>query len=362
MVFVAPLHDPPLSGQVLVSNVLLEELLRREVPLAVTNTVRGPDRSWRSVLLRFRRLSWALAALPVFRLRGAGVVYISVFANLGIYHTAACALLARLLRYRLFLHHHSSAHAASRVTPMLVLSHCAGKRAVHIALCDKMSRQLRENYSNVNRTLVLSNPFVIEPQQSGVKPDQGSFTLGHLSNLTVAKGLERVLALFGVFCLECPRARLILAGPVRSPLEARILQKAAAALGEKLRHVGPVSGEAKAAFFNEVDVFLFPSLYPNEAAPLVCLEAMRAGVPFIAYDWGYVRNATGNAGAYVAPAEDFAKQALPVLRRWASNPDDLAAASCRVRAAFHELSEQSCKELEGLISLMLCGRSVRGAN
>jgi hypothetical protein len=83
-----------------------------------------------------------------------------------------------------------------------------------------------------------------------------------------------------------------------------------------------------------------------------------AGVPFIAYDWGYVRSATADAGMYVSPDDDFADRALPVLRRWASDPDQLARESKKVRAAFGELLERSYDQLDDLLYLMRGGQPI----
>jgi glycosyltransferase involved in cell wall biosynthesis len=67
----------------------------------------------------------------------------------------------------------------------------------------------------------------------------------------------------------------------------------------KAEYIGPVFGEAKEVFYRQLDVFLFPTKYANEAEPLVVYEALRQGVYVIACDRGAISEMLRN-GAGVA--------------------------------------------------------------
>ena len=53
-------------------------------------------------------------------------------------------------------------------------------------------------------------------------------------------------------------------------------------------YIGPVYGKAKNEFYQDLDVFIFPSKYLNEAEPLVLFEAAQCGVFSIGSDVGCV--------------------------------------------------------------------------
>ncbi|MFY8195373.1 MAG: glycosyltransferase, partial [Novosphingobium sp.] len=121
--------------------------------------------------------------------------------------------------------------------------------------------------------------------------------LGHLSNLSLEKGLDRFLSCgFGPDGTARTDRRLVLAGAPSTPEATEALEKAALVLGDTLETHGAVSGERKAAFFRDIDLFVFPSLYRHEAQPLVALEALAYGKPVIALGFGYLAGLVGSTG------------------------------------------------------------------
>lgn len=65
-------------------------------------------------------------------------------------------------------------------------------------------------------------------------------------------------------------------------------------------------------FFNNADMFVFPTYYPNECFPLVLLEAMQHGLPCISTDEGGISSIIedGKTGLLVnrKDAEDLANK------------------------------------------------------
>jgi glycosyltransferase involved in cell wall biosynthesis len=57
----------------------------------------------------------------------------------------------------------------------------------------------------------------------------------------------------------------------------------------RLDYVGPIYGDAKDTFFSDLDVFIFPTGYFNEAQPIVLYEAVAAGALVISVDRGAIR-------------------------------------------------------------------------
>jgi glycosyltransferase involved in cell wall biosynthesis len=63
---------------------------------------------------------------------------------------------------------------------------------------------------------------------------------------------------------------------------------AAHGLGQQVRYLGPIYGEAKDALFRDSDLFVFPTFYAPEAFPLVLLEAMQWALPIISTPEGAI--------------------------------------------------------------------------
>jgi glycosyltransferase involved in cell wall biosynthesis len=102
------------------------------------------------------------------------------------------------------------------------------------------------------------------------------------SNLFRAKGIETLIS-------SCARLRktglnchLTIAG-APGDIDKNELAQLLAEHGMKdaACYIGPVSGNDRHKVFSDADLFVLPTNYPNEAQPLVVIEAMTAGLPVI---------------------------------------------------------------------------------
>lgn len=131
-------------------------------------------------------------------------------------------------------------------------------------------------------------------------------TLGFVGRLSADKGLETALDVFDGVRGEFPTARLVVAGELdtTNPIPDCVL--------ERLRDGTSVSWRRfvsnMPAFFQELDVLVFPSL--REGMPNVVLEAAACGVPSVGWNVTGVRDAithertgelvpVGNVSAFV---------------------------------------------------------------
>jgi len=107
----------------------------------------------------------------------------------------------------------------------------------------------------------------------------------YLSNLFRAKGIETLLKATALLIKDGIAVTLDIAG-APGDITARHLDSLLSdhGLDDITTYHGPVNADQRMGLFETTDLFVFPSNYPNEAQPLVVLEAMAAGVPVITSD------------------------------------------------------------------------------
>lgn len=351
---VGPIEVPPLSGQALVTNVLVDRFRSRRMRLVVVNTIRRTERSWRARGDRIVRLSLALAMILVARLRGSKVAYVSVLASHGMYHTALCALLARILGYSLFLHHHTYSYIKHKQPRMSLLVVCGGKNAVHIANCKRMSTDMRTVYPEIGALTSISNVFTVDNNIANLKrgAELRRFAVGHMSSLTRDKGFFTVVDVFKRLLSEGVDASLVMAGPCLSKEVEAAVNELQKEFPDAFDYRDYVTGRSKIEFFKDIDAFLFPSTC-DESQGIVNLEALAGGVPVIAY--GHCCTADDivpPAGLIIPLGHAFAEAAVPLLKLWGSDRSKLRAASAAARRRFGELAVAGRRELEEFVKLV----------
>jgi glycosyltransferase involved in cell wall biosynthesis len=174
-----------------------------------------------------------------------------------------------------------------------------------------------------------------------------------MSNLCEEKGLNIVLDLYREIVAAGWPVRLVLAGPAVDEKAAALIARSQTEFGAGCDYRGPVYGDAKAQFFADIDVFLFPSIYVNEAQPIVLFEAMSYGVPSIATARGCIPeqlegDVATERGGFVIPDEiPFIDGALEILRTWVDSPSALSAEKSTARIRAHKLHAHAAAQLDG---------------
>ena len=142
-------------------------------------------------------------------------------------------------------------------------------------------------------------------------PADGEIAL-FVHRLSRRKGAHLVPEIAAAVIRQEPRAMLIVVGdgPERENLESRIQNLE---LPNRVRMVGEVPQRSIVPYFRAADVFLMPS--EEEGFPHALLEAMAAGVPYVAADVGGVGEITPpELRPYLLPAGDAAGFAEGILR------------------------------------------------
>lgn len=104
-----------------------------------------------------------------------------------------------------------------------------------------------------------------------------------LSNLIESKGVYVLLDACKILKDNGQKFRCVYVGGVSKQIniESFELSIHERGLEDCVKYVGPKYGEDKEAYWNDADVFVFPTFYYNECFPLVVLEAMQHRLPVV---------------------------------------------------------------------------------
>ncbi len=355
--FVAPL-PPPVHGFSNICAAMLE-LLRANASVAVFDRAPRIGRRFSSGLRQLanpvRYAFWCL------KNRNAQL-YLGLSGGRGQLVDWAYVLIARVFRHRIVIHHHSFAYLnAPSLLARCVFS--ALGEATHVVLSRRMGVELARVYRlNPSNVRTVSNAAFAPRIDTPARPttDRAApMRIGYLSAVSVEKGMvEFFQSLSGL--TRCGIAyRASIAGAVDPAAQSAFDELLASA--SHVQYTGPLYGEAKDEFYRQLDVFLFPTGYANEAEPLVVLEAMRSGALVIACGRGAIPEMLSNGGGVVLDRETFAGRAVECLRGLDADREALRQAQERSWRQARRMHDAATVDLAGLLSEM-SQRGEKGAS
>ena len=290
------------------------------------------------------------AALYLLFGRSSGV-YISLNAYMGVFLSLGLVFCAKVRRRRVFLHHHTYSHIAKPSKLMRLLCRVAGTDCVHISPCERMNNELREAYPRVHHVHAISNIFAATELRAHARSPSQRYLpkLGHLSNLTLEKGLGRVVDAYRTAQSAGLASGLIVAGPCHDKACLDLIEASKAEFGSNFQYWGPVNSPQKKLFFDAIDVFLFPSLYPNETQGIVNLEALASGAGVCAFELCCIADdLSGPACLKVKPDADFTLAVSQYLKNL-----DVRALSCQAQSRFDQLDQEALQQVADLRKKMI---------
>jgi len=349
--FIGPL-PPPVTGMTAMTEVIVRAL-KLEGPVTCFNWSRGKPLqglNWRVARCwGFVKSCWGL----VFRGRQSGqTLYYLANSAWGILYDILLLSLARVLGYRIVLHHHSYSYLDCYDWRMGIVTKLVGDEGAHAVHCQKMVDDFLQVYPShakfliVPPTIVSSGLKVPDRAQEATEHAEKAFVLGFLSNITRAKGIHLVLETFEALCERSNEVRLILAGPCMERHAKELVKSALARWPEQVEYRGPVYDEQKASFFTDINAFLFPTQYKNESWGIVLTEALSAGRPVISCDRGCVSYIIRNGcGLIVAKDGNFVTEATKLISQWMIEPETYQNACHAAVARSIELEQEASDQL-----------------
>jgi glycosyltransferase involved in cell wall biosynthesis len=319
--FVGPL-PPPVNGFSSVCGMMLD-LLRTKMPVEVFD--RAPTLG-RRLATAVRQLFKPVKYLGSCIARRNVVLYLALSGGRGQIIDLGYVLLSKLFRREVFIHHHSFAYINS---PSL-LNRCVFsliRRDRHIVLSRKMGDALAALYGlDPAGISVVSNAAFYEstPEETPAKRgDDSPLHIGFLSNITFEKGFVEFFAILKRLAQHGVKYRAHVAGPLAP--DAREIFDGLMREASDVEYVGPVYGAEKESFYQQLDIFVFPTNYRNEAEPLVVYEAMRRGVYVIACDRGAIAEMLCNGAGLAFAADAVVESAAAKITNFSTDRRSLAS-------------------------------------
>ncbi|WP_439405837.1 glycosyltransferase family 4 protein [Bradyrhizobium sp. DASA03076] len=307
---------PPMDGLAYITSEYLK-LLAEDHDIKILNI--SPKVAKRGIAYHLSRTFTVLLAsmhLVSNAWRSNRTCYMPCQSDFGLVYTIYLLAVARLLRYPTYLHHHNFGYINERRRIMGLALHAGGPETVHIFLCERMQQRFGETYWRPKRSVVISNAAFVSPTTNRLEPSsEGPLKIGLLSNLNREKGLYLFLDLLRAAREQGLNVLGTLAGPVREAQDKSALEAAQKELGDVLQYAGPLYADDKLRFYESIDVFVFPTIYANEAQPTVLYEALAAGNLVIAYERGCIASQIGNSGVSISQDEPFVPAALAWLHK-----------------------------------------------
>lgn len=233
IVILACALPPPVFGQSIVNAAVRDATIGRAADIIVADISAGQID--KSLKYHFTRLfGVAKAAWMIVRYANAPrrKIYMVTQVGYGIFYNHLLLSLARLFDYNIVLHHHDSGHTKFYRRSVALLAWLIGPDAVHVTLGPAMAEDLKR-YKQVQNVLVSQNARIIpDPNYIRVPRDNlKSLIVGHMSNLSRAKGLNRAIESITKARSRGIDVRLILAGPCDGPEAKATVREASQKFG-----------------------------------------------------------------------------------------------------------------------------------
>ncbi|MCK1434945.1 glycosyltransferase family 4 protein [Bradyrhizobium sp. 15] len=340
---------PPVNGYALIT-VRMIQTLKCSAEVEAINISPGGRRGFRKHLHKAAqtlRACWRIARNE----SRPRLSYLACEGDWGLFYTAALVATARLFGHTIFLHHHSFSYIDRFSQLMRLILRIGGPKLLHIFLCTTMRDRFARRYGRIERCRIVSNAAFVEPQPE-IKIAFGlshPLRIGLLSNLTQEKGLYTFIDLLRRLEQSNLEVHGFLAGPIADENDKVNVSQAEKELTGSLTYMGPVFGDAKDQFYRNIDVFVFPTNYANEAQPTVIFEALAAGNRVIAYDRGCIGNQIKGNGLAIPINEDFCMQASiylsELVRQGLTNYQSRQA----IGSAFIDMKNSALESANGLL-------------
>ena len=325
ILFLGP-KPPPVTGYSNIVNELSKCLNIAGATVKYISTVPSfLSKFFPSLIWKISRLIYLICLLPIIiiLIPFHSIIYINANGGLAQIGDIVFGLFGRIFLKRIILHHNSYSYLNKVMFVTKILFFVSGKNAIHIVNCEDMKEKLSSKYNIASNIYVISNVSILTMANNkyfSVNLDvedkcqiaPNVLKIGFMGYFNKEKGLELFsFVVKQMDILKKGSVQGIAVGPVH---DEKLSERLKLEFEGLIDFRAPVYGEQRDAFFNEIDVLLFPSSYLNEAEPLTIHHALSAGVPVISTDIGCLKETVALfRNSYSFPVESYLDDTLEVL-------------------------------------------------
>ncbi|MER8500409.1 glycosyltransferase family 4 protein [Mesorhizobium sp. M0204] len=204
-------------------------------------------------------------------------------------------LLAKVFRRRIINHLHGNDFETFRAEAGRLLRGIIDMMYSQIDTSVAPDRKLLTQYRMFERMKLVELPNFFDNDIATtkmVKGRKGFFSILYLSNLIFSKGFTVAVDATEILVSEGLPVRLTICGSPIADANMTVGQIEAylrnVSARDYITFLGPVHGARKAAILSKADVFVLPTTYPTEAAPISIIEALAAGCFVVSSDHGVI--------------------------------------------------------------------------
>jgi len=282
---------PPTSGQTVSFEKFTRFLSEHFTIIKLDISPKIKNRNFIFKLIKTQKWFKSIFILLKYSFKG-NLIYLSYDSGRGFYLDFLTQVIGKSLGYKFVIHHHSYSYINKKQFLYKFITNMIREDSIHIFLCQKMMTSYKEQYGKI-KGMVLNNWFFLDLDLDKIKvrkKNSSKLILGILSNLTIEKGLTKTIEVAKELKKRGLNIELYLAGPIIGEKEEEIKNKIIKdGNNQFIKFLGPVYGEEKNNLLNEIDIFLFPTNYKNEAMPLVLLEALKEQCYIISAERGCIK-------------------------------------------------------------------------
>ena len=367
-IFVTGPFPPPVHGMAVATELLAEALGERfQVRRFNIAARRLTGLKVLDIPARMLGALWTLASFAwlSFR-RRPEVVVIALSVGYAKMFDLACIAIGLLASRPIYITHHSFV-VFNRGTPdrLIKIALPLLRRCKHIALCERMKLDLISawNIGDAN-VAVLSNAALVRISTANLEVGapsiqsvrRGAYHLGFIANLCAEKGLWTFLDTVGRLQAIGHTVVATIAGPIEPAdalLEKELKQRLHAM--KNISWLGAVHGRERTRFYQELDLLVFPTAYPNESEPLVILEALAHGVPVMTTPRGCIASSLADGNAVrVFPETSFVDDAVAAIDFDLQAIKPQSEREALAKQHYHHLREIGERQLKALIESVAC--------
>ena len=258
------------------------------------------------------------------------ILYITLSSSgLALYKDGIVVILAMLYRVKIVIHLHNKEKFNKWAVLRNLFRYIVFSKNTIVILSNKLSYNVPQSC----KVRICSNGIRDIPEYQAQKRKNVRIRFLFLSNLFKSKGVMSLLHIADSLKSRGLDFELMIAGPSGDITESKLIEMIEEKdLSNYVVVHGGVFDEEKIALLQNSDVFVYPTM--EDCMPLVLIEAMRSGMPVVAYNEGAISELIDNGLTGFLVQRGDVESMVYALEEYVLNPDLVAQHGNRARISY----------------------------